>query len=165
MRCLFLTDSPSSRLGIERRLFFWIPCSLRNLLLKFHIFSESDELVGNRFNRVAWWQPRFINSLHYFIRFSLVRARDLALFVLLDSLFSEESSSNVSNFLSTSLSSWEPVQLVLLGSSSFNVFWPPFLLLLGPLVSKALVGHLFRVWIQSWFELMWAHLWVEGIIG
>ena len=119
---LFQLVIPHPGLELSAVYFFWIPCSLRNLLLKFHIFSQSDELVGNRFNRMAWWQPRFINSLHYFSRFSLVRARNLALFVLLDSIFFEESSSNVSYFLSTSLSSWEPVQPVLLGSSSFSVF-------------------------------------------
>ena len=119
---LFQLVIPHPGLELSAVYFFWIPCSLRNLLLKFQIFSQSDEPVGNQFNRVAWWQPRFINSLHYFSRFSLVRARNLALFVLLDSIFFKESSSNVLDFLSTSLSSWEPIQPVLLGSSSFSVF-------------------------------------------
>ena len=39
---------PSSEL---RAIFFWIPYSLRNLLLKFQNFSQSVEPAGIRFNR------------------------------------------------------------------------------------------------------------------
>ena len=39
---------------------------------------------------VAWWQPCFINALHYFSRFSLIRAPNWVPFILLDSLFFEE---------------------------------------------------------------------------
>ena len=92
--------------------------------------------------QVAWWQPCFLNALHCFGQFSLIRAWNWVPFVFLDFLFSEEYFGKVSDLLSTSWVSWKPVQPVLLGSSSFSVFWPPFLLWFGHLGSKALVGHL-----------------------
>ena len=138
--CIVSAGSPLSELGIECHLFFWIPYSLRKILVKFQIFSQLDELV-EPVQQVAWWQPCFINALHCFGRFALIRARNWVPFVFLDSLFSKEYSSKVSYFFSTGWASWEPVQLVLLGSSSFNMFWSPFLLWFGHLGSKALVGH------------------------
>ena len=87
---------------------------------------------------VAWWQSCFINALHYFSQFSLIQAQNWVPFVFLDFLFSEEYFGKVLDFFSTSWASWKPV---LLGSSSFNVFWPPFLLWFRHLGSKALVGH------------------------
>ena len=49
--CIVSVGSPSSELRIERRLFFWIHYSLRNLLVKFQIFYQPVEPVGKRFNR------------------------------------------------------------------------------------------------------------------
>ena len=95
----------------------------------------SSELV----QQVAWWQSYFINALHCFGRFSPIHGRNWVSFIFLDSLFSEEYYGKVSDFSSTCWASWEPV---LLFSSSFSVFWPPFLLWFGHLGSKALVGHL-----------------------
>ena len=46
-----------SGLGIECRLFFWIPYSLRNILVKFQIVYQSDEPFGNRFNRWLGGSP------------------------------------------------------------------------------------------------------------
>ena len=49
--CIILAGSPSFGLRIELHLFFWIPYSLRNLMVLFQIFNQLDEPVGNRFNR------------------------------------------------------------------------------------------------------------------
>ena len=136
------TSYSSSGLGIECRLFCWISYSLRNILVNFEIFFSIRWISWEPVQQVAWWQPCFINTLHCFGRLSLIRARNWVPFVLLDSLFSEEYFGKISDFISTGWSSWEPVQQVLLGSSSFNMFWPPFLLWFGHLGSKALVGHL-----------------------
>ena len=48
--------------------------------------------------QVAWWQPCFINALHCFGQFSLIRAWNWVPFILLDSLFSEEYSGKVLDF-------------------------------------------------------------------
>ena len=108
MLCIVSAGFPSSGLEVEHRLFFWIPYSLRNLLVKFHIF------------------------------------------------------------FSTGWASWEPVQPVLLGSFSFSVFWPPFLLWLGPLGSRALVGHLeglnpYLVWINVGPPMSWGYYWLGSL--
>ena len=63
--------------------------------------------------RVAWWQPRFINALYCFGLFFLVRAQNWAPFVLLDSLFSKESFGKVLDFFS---------QMVELVGNRFNRF-------------------------------------------
>ena len=89
-------------------------------------------------------QPRLINTLHCFGRFSLIRARNWVPFFFLDSLFYEESYGKVLEFFSIGWTGWEPVQLVLLGSPSFSMLWLPFLLWLEPLGSKALVDLRFN---------------------
>ena len=45
---LVLVISPSSGLEILHRFFHWIPYSLRSVLTKFEIFSQSDRLFGNQ---------------------------------------------------------------------------------------------------------------------
>ena len=82
--CIVSVSSPSSGLGIECRFF-----------LDSLFFKESSGKVLDFFSigwtgwepvqQVAWWQPCFINALHCFDRFSLIWARNWALFVLLDS--------------------------------------------------------------------------------
>ena len=106
---------------------------------KVSIFFSIEWTSWEPVQQVAWWQPCFLNALHCFGQFSLIRAWNWVPFVFLDFLFSKEYSGKVSDLLSTSWVSWKPV---LLGSSSFSVFWPPFLLWFGHLGSKALVGHL-----------------------
>ena len=42
---LVLIISPSSELGIVHRFFLWTPCSSRNIMSKFQIFSQPDRSV------------------------------------------------------------------------------------------------------------------------
>ena len=148
----------------------WVPFVFLDSLFskkyssKVSIFFSIGWTSWEPVQQVAWWRPCFINALHCFNRLSLIRAQNWVPFILLDFLFSEEYSGKVSDLFSIGWANWEPIQPVLLGSSSFSVFWPPFLLWFRHLGSKALVGHLW-VWIQIWFELMSAHLWFKGIIG
>ena len=72
---LFQPVLPYPGLELSAIYFFWIPYSLRNILVKFQIFSQLDELV-EPVQQVAWWQPCFINALHCFGWFALIRARN-----------------------------------------------------------------------------------------
>ena len=58
-------------------------------------------------------QPHFINPLPCFGWFSLIQARNWALFLFLDSLVFEKYYVKISEFLSTGWTGWEPVQPVL----------------------------------------------------
>ena len=58
-------------------------------------------------------QPRFINMLPCFGRFSLIRPQNWVSFLFLDSLFFKEFFVKISEFFSTSWTDWEPVQSVL----------------------------------------------------
>ena len=118
-------------------IFFMDSLFFRKPYIKISYFFSTGSTNWEPVQQVAWWQPCFINALHCFSRFSLIWAQNWVLFVFLDSLFSEEYFGKVSDFFSTVWAIWEPV---LLGSSSFSVFWPPFLLWFGHLGSKALVG-------------------------
>ena len=87
-------------------------------------------------------QPCFINTLHCFGRFSLIRARNWAPFIFLNSLLFGESVVKISELFSTGWTGWEPIQQPLHDQPRFSMFWPLFLLWLEPLSSKALVGLL-----------------------
>ena len=137
----------------------WVPFVFLDSLFskkyssKVSIFFSIGWTSWEPVQQVAWWRPYFINALHCFNRLSLIRAQNWVPFILLDFLFSEEYSGKVSDLFSIGWSNWEPIQPVLLGSSSFSVFWPPFLLWFRHLGSKALVGHLWGlnpdlVWIN-----------------
>ena len=93
------------------------------LLLDSLFFEESAAKISEFFStfwtgwepfqQVLHAQPCFINALPCFGRFSLIRAQNWAPFLLLDSLFFEESSVKISEFFSIGWTGWEPVQQVL----------------------------------------------------
>ena len=112
-------------------------------------FKESFVKISEFFS--TGWEPiqlvlhdhsRFINTLPWFVQFSLIWAWNWAPFLLLDYLFFEESSIKISEFLSTGWTDWEPVQAVLHDQPCFSMFWSLFLLWIEPLGSEALVGLL-----------------------
>ena len=44
--CIIWVNSHSSGVGIIHRCFSWVPYSMKNVLTKFDIFSQSDRPIG-----------------------------------------------------------------------------------------------------------------------
>ena len=105
--CIVSTGSPLSGLRIKCR-FFFIPYSLRNMLLKFQNFSQSIGLVRNQFNRSRQAAP-FNKHVALFWMFLPHSGSELST-IFFYSLFFVKSVVKVLEFFSINWTSWEPVQ-------------------------------------------------------
>ena len=109
------------------------------------IFIQLIPLIPFDFVHVKnlFWinQPYFINVLLCFNWFSLIRARNWALLIFLDSLFFRKSTIKILEFFLTGWTGWEPVQQVVHVQPCFINALPCF-------------DQSSLIWAQNWVSLL-----------